>query len=161
MDLLKKELAEMTSAKAEAERHEAEITQEKRVVDGKILKLLVERSAHITECDSLVAAVKNFELRLAELRQSLAEKENLLKLVEEERSKACSELDVVKGELTGLQDEALKTYEDGYRDCWGRFASGSNIDPSVNTFENFLADLREKASRDGATSSTQAHEVGV
>lgn len=130
-------------------------------MDGKNLKMLVERSALITECDSLGHAVKNFELKIAELRQQLVETEDLLKLVGEERDKARSELGVVKGELADLQSEALKTYEGGYRDCWDRFASRTNVNPFANTFQIFLADLREKNNRDGAVSSNQDPEAGV
>lgn len=159
MDRLKRELADATSARDAAERREAEMIQEKRVVDGKNLKLLVERSALITECDSLNSLVKNFELKLAELQNSLAEKEDLTKHVEGERNKACSELGAVNKELADLQTELLKSYEEGYRDCWGRFATGTSAEPSANTFEAFLADLREKTARDGAASSNQAPEA--
>lgn len=57
---LKGELDAMASAKEDVERREAELIREKRLVDGKNLQLLVERSSLITECDSLTAAVKRF-----------------------------------------------------------------------------------------------------
>lgn len=103
----------------------------------------------ITECDSLGAAVKRFELKIAELEQSLVEKNDQIKDLEEGRGKV---------QLAGVQDEVLKSYKEGYRDCWGRFASGVAVDPSSNTFEIFLSDLKAKAGRDGVGSSNQALE---
>lgn len=156
---LKEELEAMSSAKAELERREAELIQERRDVDGKNLKLLVERSALITECDTLTAVVKKFELKVAELQQQVFDKEGLVKDLAGERDKVRADLDDSKQELTKLQGEALKSYEDGYQDCWNRFASGVNVNPASNTFEIFLSDLRAKASRDEAGSSNQAHEA--
>lgn len=79
------------------------MVQEKMVVDGKVLKLLVERSSLITECDSLTSVVKKFEMQVAELQQGLVEKEYLVKTIEEERNRARSELEDVKQELVGIQ----------------------------------------------------------
>lgn len=72
-------------------------------MDGKVLKLLVERSSLITECDSLTSVVKKFEMQVAELQQGLVEKEYLVKTIEEERNRARSELEDVKQELVGIQ----------------------------------------------------------
>lgn len=60
VDRLRQELKDVIAAKGEVERREAELIQDKRNVDGKVLKLLVERSALITECDSITAAMKKF-----------------------------------------------------------------------------------------------------
>lgn len=55
------------------EQREADLIREKRIVDGNNLKSLVECSSLITECDSLTAVVKKFELKVAELQQRLLE----------------------------------------------------------------------------------------
>lgn len=125
------------------------------------MKLLVERSSLITECDSMTAALKKFELKTAELQQLLAKKGDLSRLLEEERDNARSEVDAVRLEVAAAQSEALKSYEDGYHDCWGRFASGPNVDPAKNTFEEFLLDLRVKENRDEAGSSNLDNEANV
>lgn len=158
VDRLKGELEVVTQAKAEVELREAELIWAKWTVDGKNLKLLVERSSLITECESLTAMVKKLESQITELQQSLMEQEDFSKTVVGERDKARVELDSTRQELVRLQCEALKTFEDGYRDCWNRFASGASADPSANTFEVFLSDLRAKAGRDGAESSNQSPE---
>lgn len=93
---LKQELKELSFPKAKVERREANLIQEKWSVAGKNLKLLVDRSVLITECDSLSAAVKGFEIRVAELEQGLAEKTDLSKALEEECGKTQLELDTVK-----------------------------------------------------------------
>lgn len=98
-------------------------------------------------------------MKIAELQEAFAEKGDLSKALEEELDKARLELGAVKLELVDVQGEALKSYEDGYRDCWSRFASGTNVDPAKNTFEDFLSDLRAKASRDEAGSSNLDNEA--
>lgn len=72
-DRLKGELEAVTLAKVKAEQREADLIREKRIVDGNNLKSLVECSSLITECDSLTAVVKKFELKVAELQQRLLE----------------------------------------------------------------------------------------
>lgn len=52
-----------------------------------------------------------------------------------------------------MQNEALTSFEERYRDCWNRFALGTNVDPAANTYEIFLLDLRDKAAREVAGSS--------
>lgn len=82
----------------------------------------------------------------------------MAKNLAEEHDRFRSDLDGTRRDLVNLQGEALKSYEEGYRDCWGRFASGVDVDPARNTFEEFLSELRAKASRDEAGSSNRAPE---
>lgn len=52
----------------------------------------------------------------------------------------------------------MKTFEDGYRACWGR-VSDAGYDLVAHSFKNYLIDLEKAFGRDGAGSSNKPNDA--
>lgn len=91
VSVLKQKLEEVERAKGEVEAREASLIREKRAVDGRLLTVLVERAALVTDRDSFAGSVKRLKSKVAELELKLNEKNG--------------ELDDLKGEREMLLEE--------------------------------------------------------
>lgn len=160
---LRGEVLGLKSAKLELEKNSATLLEENKASSDKVFGLLAENSGLVTECDSLTATVKSLRGDFSSLKESFeaakvdfASKEKSLKC---EKQETLVQLNEVKETLARSQLQALKSFEEGYRECLSRFAAdGAEVEK--NTFEAYLSDLQNKMGNGGSGSSDHPGDRG-
>lgn len=82
------------------------------------------------------------------MKQLIEEKENLKK-----------ELDETQATLGQLEEESIRLFEEGYRECWGR-GEARGLDMESNKFETYLGELKEKI-KDGVQEAEKSTRAGA
>lgn len=144
---LKKKLDELTLSKCALETQLSDMVRGQQTCQDKITILLNDNSRLVTECDSLATTVKTQNGEIVEVKKTMAELkekgDEVAKNLTEEKDALVKELGEVKETLSVLEDESLKLFEEGYRECCSRVeARGLDIEP--DKFENYLVDLKER-----------------
>lgn len=128
--------------------------------DDKIYSLLNENSRLVTESDVLAVTVKTQNGEILELKKAISESDfnhdEVVKALNEDRDNLKKELEDTKVSLADLEDESLKLFEEGYRECWGR-SEARGLDMNPDRLVAYLGELKErirKGTSDAANPST-------
>lgn len=158
---LRGEVCDLKEENLELKKSSEGLAREKDSSDQKVFNLLAEKSELITECDSLGASVKDLKLKIANLKVAA-------NVIKEEyvgmenswiaaKADLVSKLDDLGAQLARCQAESLKSFEEGYEECYTRLA-GVGIDVNSHTFDCYLADLQGKVENGGTGSSNHPIE---
>lgn len=141
---LRSEVGVLRATKLDLERASESLTKENNASADRIFSLFSEKSELISECDSLGIKVKEQEVENCDLKvaldvykRDLAEKESSWAA---EKASMTAKIDEVTAQLAQCQEESLKSFKEGYRECVSRFA-GVEIDVKGHDFESYLGDL--------------------
>lgn len=144
---LKKKLEDLTVSESSLRNQLSDMTRQHQTDQDKISSVLSENSRLITESDALAATVKTQNGELVEARRALSELD--LKHSEAVRS-FCDEKDNLKKELEetkvalgDLEEESLKLFEEGYRECWSR-GDARGLDMEPDKYETYLGEVKDR-----------------
>lgn len=144
---LKKRLSEMETSESVMRGQLSEMVRQHQTDQDKISSLLSENSRLVTECDALAVTVKTHNGDLVNARKTIEEHgvthRKPMRLLEEEKESLRVELEETKGALGQLEDESLKLFEKGYRECRG-WCESRGLDMELDKFETYLGELKEK-----------------
>lgn len=97
----------------------------------------------VTEYDSLDVTIKTQNGEMAEVKKVKVELETkhseAVKILEEDENLK-KELGETKDALGDLDEESIKLFEEGYRECWGR-GEARALDMEPDKFEVYLGEL--------------------
>lgn len=157
---LRDEVFVLKSSKLELEKAADKLTEDNNASADRIFSLLTEKSELISECDALGVSVKDLKTENGGLEAALGALKDELAAKEEswiaEKADLVAKLDSFGAQLASCQAESLKSFEDGYGECFNRFA-GAGFDVKEHGFNSYLADLQGKVEA-GKTGSSNHPE---
>lgn len=163
LENLKKELAEMVISKESLQSELSEMVRQHQTNQEKITSLLSNNSRLVMECDALAVTVMTQNGDLANIKKSKKELETghkeVVKQLTEENENLKKELDETQATLGQLEEESIRLFEEGYRECWGR-GEARGLDMESNKFETYLGELKEKI-KDGVQEAEKSTRAGA
>lgn len=142
---LKHKLDDMEISKGALQSELADMVRQHQKNRDKISSLLSKNSRLVTESDALAATVKTQNGDFVSARKSIEELEashkEAMKLIGEEKEDLKRSLEETKSTLGQLEEESLKLFEEGYRECWSR-GEARGLDMEPDKFEAYLGELQ-------------------
>lgn len=140
----------------------SDMVRQHQTDQDKISSLTSENSRLVTECDALATTVKTWNGSLVEAKKSIEELDvkhgEDMETLKKEKDELDNELKETKVSLGQLEDESLKLFEEGYRECWGRVKS-RGLDVESDSFETYLGELKGRI-KEGTRDAEEPAKTG-